>query len=1035
MLSTEQEIFRRCQASLRGLKEQGKIPIRDDVPKIVERVFNQLKDDPAYPKDHFKHIIQQDIVERLQSNITTTIGNIKILEAQNTNHLKWLPNKDQTNWHFSNRYKKFLLEQPQFGEIFTNKIYEAADEILSRLEDPIRAGPWRRQGLVFGNVQSGKTTSYSALINKAVDAGYKIIIVLGGLNNNLRAQTQVALEENFIGKTTAIEDAKIEKTELGEINIGEELNVDVFTNKDEKKGDLKKSDVNRLKSISFGNNPILFVIKKNTASLSSLISIVQSKIKESEDQLDIPMLLIDDECDHGSVNTNDPDGTTSPTKLNAQIRGLMAHFSRCSYVAYTATPFANIFINPDDSNLKISVQGDYVKDENGDIIWDFAGKNKLTKKRRRETIIKHAKDNDLFPRDFVINLPISQSYLGAKKLFNIPDFVDDDFDSNPLPVIKTMEQLLNYDHEKIRLEKEWIPTPHKKDSVFEYDGDENDISPTLKYAMKCFILSIAIRNIRVGNNKHNTMLINITNYNNTQSQVIKNVKEELQYLIEGLKGNHLSLLSEFEEIWNNDFIITTKALNDMIETSELDINEPKGFSNISWKEIHNELINKVAAKKIEVHGVYGDNRDVLQYEGQYKNVGLNVIAVGAIKLSRGLVLKDLTVSYFKRPSKQYDTLLQMGRWFGYRPRYLDACRLFLDSNLLDWFEKAAVATEKLKEKFQEMIDAGKSPQDWGLAVRTFPDIKNLIPTARNKMKLSAEYNLGGLSETRPTTTAFDLSKETIDKNISTFEGLISALKPLINKENHNVIYKDVPSSNVLEFLKKYKSSSHERNLVQGLLTEFIEESNKKKSLKNWDIFIKGRKNLGKDEFLTINKQKVPIIKRSPFTGKLSLKILTEGEHYIKESNGKKMETKFNTEKLLKETKKSIKETYHIGNISDPVDLGLIVDENTQKIAREIYLKKMKENQKDPRKIVPENIIRSVMDPAKGYICFYLFNPSKHENEELKDLYKNYNSAVIGFAVHLPKVSINKSARINKKMQEELGLLDNDDSYYSEEEDD
>jgi len=223
--------------------------------------------------------------------------------------------------------------------------------------------------------------------------------------------------------------------------------------------------------------------------------------------------------------------------------------------------------------------------------------------------------------------------------------------------------------------------------------------------------------------------------------------------------------------------------------------------------------------------------------------------------------------------------------------------------------------------------------------------------------------------------------------------------------------------------------------VQGLLTEFIEESNKKESLKNWDIFIKGRKNLEEDEFLTINQQKVPIIKRSPFTGKLSLKILTEGEHYIKESNGKKKETKFNTENLLKETKKSIKETYHIGNISDPVDLQLIVDENTQKIAREIYLKKMEEHQKDPRKIIPENIIRSVMDPTKGYICFYLFNPSKHEKEELKDLYKNYNSAVIGFAVHLPKVSINKSARINKKMQEELGLLDNDDSYYSEEEDD
>ena len=1030
MLSTEQEIFRRCQASLRGLKEQGKIPIRDDVPEIVQRVFNQLKDDPAYPKEHFSHIKQQDIVERLQSNITTTIGNIKILEAKNTGHIAWLENKDQSNWHFSNRYKKYLLEQPSFGEIFTNKIYEAADAILDRIEDPTRAGPWRRQGLVFGNVQSGKTTSYSALINKAVDAGYKIIIVLGGLNNNLRAQTQVALEENFVGKTTATDDTKSENTELSEIESGNKFKVNVVTKRDEKKGDFKKSDFNAFKDMEFSDVPTLFVIKKNTSSLSNLISYFQSKIKEEEEQLDQPVLLIDDECDHGSINTNDPDGSTSPTKLNSQIRGLMAHFSRCSYVAYTATPFANIFINPDNANLKISIQGDFVKDESGNVIWDLVGK---TKRKRREKIIKEAHDNDLFPRDFVINLPISQNYIGAKKLFNIPDFVDDDFDSNPLPVIKTFEQLLNHDSEKIRLEKEWIPTPHKKDTIFEYDGDENDISPTLKYAMKCFILSIAVRSLRVGNNKHSTMLINITNYNDTQKQVIKNVREELQYLIEGLKGNHLSLLSEFEEIWNSDFINTTKLLNDMIEVNELDINEPNGFNLISWEEIYEELINKIASKKIQVHGVYGDNRDVLQYEGEYKNVGLNVIAVGAIKLSRGLVLKDLTVSYFKRPSKQYDTLLQMGRWFGYRPRYLDACRLFLDNSLLDWFEKAAIASEKLKEKFQEMIEAGKSPQDWGLAVRTFPDIKNLIPTARNKMKLSAEYNLGGLSETRPTTTAFDLNSIAIKKNISNLEDLISGYNSQFIKE-HNLVYRNISSSKVLEFLKNYKSSKHERNLVQGLLTEFVEESNKKGSLKNWDVFIKGRKNLDENEFLKLNDQKLPVIKRSPFTGKLSLKVLTEGEHYTKESNGKKLVTKFNLENLIKETKQSIKETYHIGNISDPVDLELIVDETTQKKAREVYLKKMEEEKRDPRNITPESIIRGIMTPEKGYICFYLYNPSKHENDELKDLYKDYNDTVIGFAVHLPKVSINKNARINKKMQEELGLLDDDDEYYSEEED-
>ena len=1031
MLSTEQEIFRRCQASLRGLKEQGKIPIREDVPRIVERVFDQLKEDPAYPKDHFNHIIIEDIIERLQSNITTTIGNIKILEAKGTGHQKWLQNKDKTNWLFSKRHKQFL--QNQYGDVITNKIFDAADLILSRLEDPDRGGPWRRQGLVFGNVQSGKTTSYSALINGAVDAGYKIIIVLGGLNNNLRAQTQEALEENFVGKTTATDDTIAEITELGEINFGKKLEVNVATNRDEKKGDFNKNKFNAIKDISLNDNPILFVIKKNTSSLANIISYFQTRIPEGEEQLKEPLLLIDDECDHGSVNTNDPDGKTNPTKLNGQIRGLMAHFSRCAYVAYTATPFANIFINPENANLKFSVQGDFVKDEKGNIVWDLVGKSK---RKRRERIIKEAEDNDLFPRDFVINLPVSPNYIGAKKIFNIPDYVDDDdFESSPLPIVSTIEQLLNNDIDKIKLENEWIPRPHQKETIFKYDEKEEDISPTLKYAIKCFILSIAVRNIRVGDNKHNTMLINVTNFNNTQGQIIKNVREELQYIIEGLKGNFSSLLSEFEEIWKKDFEPKTQILNDMIQAKQLDINEPEGFNKISWERICEELVKKVANKEIQVHGVYGDNRDVLGYDKEYINVGLNVIAVGAIKLSRGLVLKDLTVSYFKRPSKQYDTLLQMGRWFGYRPRYLDCCRLFLDKDLLDWFEKAAIATEKLKEKFQDMIDAGKSPQDWGLEVRTFPDIKNLIPTARNKMKLSAEYNLGGLSATRPTTTAFDLNKISTDHNLTILENLISNEKIVTNNKNSNLIFENIDKTKILEFLKKYRSSKYERNFIQGLLTDFIEESNKKRLLEKWNIFVKGTQNINSENFINLKKIKLPIIKRSPFTAKSALKVLTEGKHYKKNILGIKTKTQFIIENILKETNPAIKETYHVGNVSDPVDLQNLVSIEEMEKAKNNYEETMNEENKELKKIIPERFIRKNMDPKKGYICFYLFNPSKPNNEELKELYKNYDTALVGFAVHLPNISINKNSRINKTMQEQLGLLDYDDDYYSEEEDD
>ena len=1027
MLSTEKELFRRCQASLRGLKEQGKIPKREDVPDIVKRHYESLKEDPAYPKDHFNHIILEDIIERLQSSVTTTIGNLKILDAKNTGHLEWLQNKDQSEWYFSKRHKEFL--QGEYGDIFTDKIYDAADAILSRLEDPERGGSWRRQGLVFGNVQSGKTTSYSALINKAVDAGYKIIIVLGGLNNNLRAQTQDALELQFVGKTSAVDDTQSEIIGVGENSVysDKKLQVNMATNRDEKKGDFNKSKFNAIKDINLNNDPILFVIKKNTSSLANIISYFQTRLQENEEQLNQPLLLIDDECDHGSVNTNDPDGTTNPTRLNGQIRGLMAHFSRCAYVAYTATPFANIFINPDDAKLRFSVQGDFVKDEEGNVVWDFVGKSK---RKRREKIIKEAGDNDLFPRDFVVNLPVSPSYIGAKKIFNIPDFVEDEFESNPLPIVETIENLLENDEEKDKLEKNWIPRPHKKTTIFEYDGNEKDISPTLKYAIKCFILSIAVRNIRIGDNKHNTMLINVTNYNDTQKQIIDNVREELQFVIEALKGNHLTKLEKFETIWKNDFQVKTKLLNEMIKSKELDINEPNGFNEITWEQILAELVNKVARKKIEVHGVYGDNRDVLGYDKEYKNVGLNVIAVGAIKLSRGLVLKDLTVSYFKRPSKQYDTLLQMGRWFGYRPRYLDSCRLFLDEDLLEWFEKAAIATEKLKDRFADMIKAGKSPEDWGLEVRTFPEIKNLIPTARNKMKTSAEYNLGGLSETRPTTTAFDLAKNSTNNNLSILEELINNEKSEIDPKNDNTIFKNINASKVIDFLKKYNSSKHERNFIQGLLTEFIEESNKKNCLKTWDIFFKGKQDKG--DYTEFKKNKLPVIKRSPFTSKTALKVLIEGKHYKKTPEGKK---EFITENLINETDKAIKETYHVGNVSDPVDLKTLVPKETLEKSRADYENLMREENKEAKENIPERFIRKNMSNEKGYICFYLFNPSKHDRTELKEVYKDYNTTLVGFAVHLPNISINRNARINKKMQEQLGLLDVDDEYYSTVEDD
>lgn len=1036
MLSTETEIFRRCQASLRLLKEQNKYPTREDIPAIVENVFKEVQNNPIFKKEHFRFIKKEDVIERLQQNITTKINTTRILENKSAGHIEWLQNVNKSNWFFSKRYYQYLSEKPEFGEVFTEKIFRAADEILGRLEDPNSGGEWRRQGLVFGNVQSGKTTSYCALINKAVDAGYKIIIVLGGLNNNLRSQTQIALEENFTGKKTAsTRDSTTGTTDLGEINLEGNFKVNVVTNRDVKKGDFKKTDFDAIKDIGLSDAPILFVVKKNVSTLKNLLSYFQIKIAEGKDQIQEPLLIIDDECDHGSVNTNDTDKNTDPTRLNGLIRALLAHFAKCSYVAYTATPFANIFINPEDSKLIFTVEGDVAKDKDGNIIWEEKNSRKI---KKREKIIKTAKDNDLFPRDFVINLPISDNYIGAKKIFNLPENIDENFESNVLPIVRTFEEFLNYDEEKLSLEKEWIPSPHKKDTIFKYNGNEDDISPTLKYAIKSFLISIAVRNIRIGSNKHNTMLINITNFNNTQKQLIKNVSEELQYLIEGLSGNYLSLVNEFEKIWNNDFVETSNSLNKKIKLKTININEPEGFKILPWNEVKEELVKNVSAKKIYVHGVYGDNRDVLQYEEEYKNVGLNVIAVGAIKLSRGLVLKDLTISYFKRPAKQYDTLLQMGRWFGYRPRYLDVCRLFLDDQLLTWFENAAIASEKLKDDFKDMISAGKSPSDWGLYVKVFAETKMQTPTARNKMKTSAEYNLSGMETTRPTTTKFDLTSRALNNNLKTFEELISDLKPVketskFSKETNNILFKNIDAQKILKFIKNYNSPKNERNLTQTLLIKFIEESIKKEKLTSWDLFIKGKENLEKDKFIKINNINIPIIVRNAFTGQ-SYKILIPGKHYKTDEKGKKID--WIPENLLKETDDNIRKIFHTANVSDPNDLEKLIDEKEWNEALLDTVENAKENNSENIPTKPsEASIRKKMKPVKGFICFYLFNPSKNGHPTFDQLYKNIDNTVVGYVVHLPKTDLKDAKAImNKKAQEELGLIDYDDSFYSLEED-
>ena len=248
--------------------------------------------------------------------------------------------------------------------------------------------------MVVGQVQSGKTSNYTGLICKAVDAGYKVIIVLAGIHNSLRSQTQLRLDEGFLGRDTQVKRAYeegIAPLGVGNIRLNNKKLIVHSATSSEEKGDFNNRVANKLGLIPGGHDPILMVVKKNKSVLTNLVKWALSTVTEQAGKRimrDVPLLVIDDEADHASINTKlmlDENGKSvdddNVTAINGLIRKLLNSFEQSAYIGYTATPFANIFIYP----------------------------NSLSN--------KHC--TDLFPRSFIINLPAPSNYIGPAQVFGL----------------------------------------------------------------------------------------------------------------------------------------------------------------------------------------------------------------------------------------------------------------------------------------------------------------------------------------------------------------------------------------------------------------------------------------------------------------------------------------------------------------------------------------------------------------------------------------------------------------------------------------
>lgn len=675
-------------------------------------------------------------VEEAMVAIDTRMGaGVSLVNVEANHDEEWIYKRTEIEWTYSDAYEKYLTAE-KWQPTLVRSLSDVGLKILSHLQDPTSDGSWNRRGLVIGHVQSGKTANYMGVIAKAADAGYKFIIVIAGIHNNLRKQTQERIDEGFIGRSSDPEN----RVPVGVGLYGKFPHPATLTNINE---DFNKNTAAKSGwKINDFSKPIILVIKKNVTTLDALHKWLKELNAKGDGRIsDVPMLLIDDEADNASINTNKED--VSPTRTNSMIRRILGLFEKSCYVGYTATPFANIFINPE-------AYDDDVREE-------------------------------LFPRDFIYSLDAPNTYFGPTKVF-----LDEKSSERILCPITDCE---NY-----------LPFSHKKDDTL------SELPPSLYVAFDQFVVARAVRNLRGQDRKHCSMLINVSRFMATQKTIRDFVSLREKKIREAVKANYMMP----EEVSSkNEYMAALKRSFDD-DFSEC------GFDWPAVKRALNSVFDH-----FRIYVINSKSDEILDYKKYERDgVGLTAIAIGGLSLSRGLTIEGLTVSYMYRNTKMYDTLMQMGRWFGYRLGFEDLCRVHLPRESIDWYSYIANASDELRLQITRMRRDKLSPKDFGLYVQAHPD--SLLITAANKMrsgkKIIVKQNLTGkLVESTLLQTKSEVNRLN-DELIEKFwrNGFGSSVAPTTK----GWIIQDAPIAEIEEFVTRFKVHKG-FELQKALLLQYI----------------------------------------------------------------------------------------------------------------------------------------------------------------------------------------------------------------------
>jgi Z1 domain len=725
---------------------------------------------PLVPPQH-RAFVRAEILR--EQNFTLMPARTIVADSQRAD---WLAGLDRSNWHYWPTLRQFLLSTKGWDSTAVRSLDDSSDRILRQLAAP---GDERFdiRGLVLGFVQSGKTANYTALAAKAADAGYRLVVVLSGIDNGLRLQTNVRLKHELIGYPDNRSDA-VRLPPMGQ-------QWHEFTRED-LHGDFRPGFANH--AALQGTQPVLLVVKKNGAVLRRLLAWLDEA--PAEVRQTIPLLVVDDEADQASVDTrgsyqtddDDPPNADyeEPAVINGLIRDLLRQFQRRAYVAYTATPYANILIPHDAADPRVG--------------------------------------NDLYPKDFIIDLPRPAGYFGAEEIFGRLDSEAGEHVGG-MDIVEEVS-----DEDLVALEQGQTPE-------------------SLRRAIIDFVLAGAARSARGQGEAPATMLIHTSQRILVQAHlrglvgdIFGEVRDEWRY-----QRRH-GIMDRLRERWNSEFRRVTRGTH---ADRDCEFNAIQKFIGPFLEAVQVREINSASG-------------EVLDYQ---REPSLKAIAVGGNRLSRGLTLEGLMVSYFVRRSVTYDTLMQMGRWFGFRGGYEDLTRIYTTAELESWFADLALVEHRLREDIAIYETEGLTPREVGMRIWQHPTMQ---VTSRLKRRFATDVTLAqsyslSLEQTFkfPLRRLDDLAVQAEANRIAVRDFVEVLLQPDApsSDSDKGPVWTGVSPESVIQFLQDYRVDDQARSISTQLICAYITRMNEVGELVRWTVAVRARES--RDATLGVTDWKLP----------------------------------------------------------------------------------------------------------------------------------------------------------------------------------